>query len=58
MRRRKTAVMKWLDEALRADPDFAKAVDEMLQEMRHEQDELERSRESPPGTRVGRRVRR
>ena len=58
MARRKTDVMKWMDEALRADPDLAKAVEERLDEMRRELDEVERPRNTPPRTRVGRRVQR
>lgn len=57
MTRRKTAVMKWMDEVLRSDGELAKAVEERLEEMRREQDEMELSRNSPPGTRVGRRGR-
>ncbi len=52
MTRRKTAVMKWMDDVLRSDAELAKAVEERLEEMRREQDEMELSRNSPPGTRV------
>lgn len=57
MTRRKTDVMKWIDEVLRSDGELAKAVEERLEEMRREQDEMELSRTSPAGTRVGRRGR-
>lgn len=35
---RKTAVMEWIDDQLRADPRLAREVDEILGEMRLEQD--------------------
>ena len=57
MTRRKTAVMKWMEDVLGSDAELAKAVEERLEEMRREQDEIELSRDSPPGTRVGRRGR-
>lgn len=53
MTRRKTAFMKWMDDVLRSDAELAKAVEERLEEMRGEQDEMEPSRNAPPGKRVG-----
>ncbi len=41
MRRRQTEVMRWLDEQLKADPAFARAVEERLKEMRAESEALE-----------------
>ena len=38
MARKKTDVMKWMDEVLNSDSDLAKAVDQRLDEMRREQD--------------------
>ena len=35
---KKTAVMEWIDERLKADPQLAREVDEILTEMRLEQD--------------------
>ena len=58
MARKKTALMKWMDRALRADPDLAKEVDERLKEMRRERDELERSRKTSSKALAGRGTRR
>lgn len=41
MRCRQTDVMRWLDEQLKADPAFARAVEERQKEMRAESEALE-----------------
>lgn len=52
MRRRQTDVMRWLDEQLKADPAFARAVEERQKEMRAESEALEtREKASRPRAR-------